>query len=161
MLIGVTAFIIYTFFDKKLDASENKLESEQEEDEFHPRDIITIIKNKGFWYIAILCVLFYGAVFPFLFYATDLMINKYNVSPNLAGAIPALLPFGTIFLTSLFGTIYDRKGKGATIMLIGSVMLIFDIKYFVFICFYSTKKRRQEKRIRIGITKYSIVKNIF
>ncbi len=122
MLIGLTAFIIYTFLDKKLDASEG--EKEIEEDEFHPRDIIQIIKNKGFWYIAILCVLFYGAVFPFLFYATDLMINKYNVNPNLAGSIPALLPFGTIFLTPLFGSIYDKKGKGATIMIIGSVILI-------------------------------------
>ena len=125
MLIGVTAFIIYTILDKKLDASEKEQEMELEEDEFHPRDILDIIKNKGFWYIAILCVLFYGAVFPFLFYATDLMINKYNVSPNLAGTIPALLPFGTIFLTPLFGTVYDKKGKGATIMLIGAIMLIF------------------------------------
>jgi hypothetical protein len=63
-------------------------------------------------------------VFPFLFYATDLMINKYHVNPNLAGSIPALLPFGTIFLTPLFGTVYDKKGKGATIMIIGSVILI-------------------------------------
>jgi len=69
--------------------------------------------------------LFYSAVFPFLFYATDLMINKYHVNPNLAGSIPALLPFGTIFLTPLFGTIYDKKGKGATIMIIGSIILIF------------------------------------
>ncbi len=88
------------------------------------KDILFIIKNRGFWYIAILCVLFYSAVFPFLFYATDLMINKYNVNPNLAGSIPALLPFGTIFLTPLFGAIYDKKGKGATIMIIGSIILI-------------------------------------
>lgn len=83
-----------------------------------------IISNKAFWYIAILCVLFYGAVFPFLFYATDFIINKYQVSPDLAGIIPSLLPFGTIFLTPLFGGIYDKKGKGATIMIIGSIMLI-------------------------------------
>jgi hypothetical protein len=52
------------------------------------------------------------------------MINKYHVNPNLAGLIPMLLPFGTIFLTPLFGTVYDKKGKGATIMIIGSVILI-------------------------------------
>jgi len=125
MLIGVIAFIIYTFMDKKLDASlaENS-NGNAGEDQFEIKDLLYIIKNKGFWYIAILCVLFYSAVFPFLFYATDLMINKYHVNPNLAGAIPALLPFGTIFLTPLFGTIYDRKGKGATIMIIGSAILI-------------------------------------
>jgi nitrate/nitrite transporter NarK len=127
MLIGLVAFFIYTFMDKKLDASllEEKGDDAEEEDKFQVSDILDIIKNKGFWYIAILCVLFYSAVFPFLFYATDLMINKYHVNPNLAGTIPALLPFGTIFLTPVFGSIYDRKGKGATIMIIGSVILIF------------------------------------
>ena len=121
MLIALSAFIIYTFMDKKLDASIAQSTNGKAEDAFELKDILFIIKNKGFWYIAILCVLFYSAVFPFLFYATDLMINKYHVNPNLAGSIPALLPFGTIFLTPLFGTVYDKKGKGATIMIIGSV----------------------------------------
>ncbi len=53
------------------------------------------------------------------------MVNKYNVSPYLAGAIPALLPFGTMILTPVFGGIYDKYGKGATIMIIGSLILIF------------------------------------
>jgi MFS family permease len=126
MLIALSSFIIYTFMDKKLDASiAESVKGKTEEDAFELKDILFIIKNKGFWYIAILCVLFYSAVFPFLFYATDLMINKYHVNPNLAGSIPALLPFGTIFLTPLFGTVYDKKGKGATIMIIGSFILIF------------------------------------
>jgi len=125
MLISFGAFIIYSFMDKKLDASLTNVEKGKDpEDEFKLKDILVIISNRGFWYIAILCVLFYSAVFPFLFYATDLMINKYHVDPNLAGSIPALLPFGTIFLTPLFGTIYDKKGKGATIMIIGAAMLI-------------------------------------
>jgi MFS family permease len=126
MLIALSSFIIYTFMDRKLDASiAESVKGKAMEDAFELKDILFIIKNKGFWYIAILCVLFYSAVFPFLFYATDLMINKYHVNPNLAGSIPALLPFGTIFLTPLFGTVYDRKGKGATIMIIGSIILIF------------------------------------
>ena len=126
MLIALSSFIIYTFMDKKLDASiAQSVNGNAKEDAFELKDILFIIRNNGFWYIAILCVLFYSAVFPFLFYATDLMINKYHVNPNLAGAIPALLPFGTIFLTPLFGTIYDKKGKGATIMIIGSIILIF------------------------------------
>ncbi len=125
MIIGVIAFIIYTFMDKKLDASEAEERAMEAEDPFKFKDILFIIKNKGFWYIAILCVLFYSAVFPFLFYATDLMINKYHVDPYFAGIIPSLLPFGTILLTPLFGGIYDKKGKGATIMIIGSLILIF------------------------------------
>jgi predicted MFS family arabinose efflux permease len=124
MLIALSSFIVYTFMDKKLDASLAQNNDGSVEEAFELKDILFIVKNRGFWYIAILCVLFYSAVFPFLFYATDLMINKYNVNPNLAGSIPALLPFGTIFLTPLFGTVYDQKGKGATIMIIGAIILI-------------------------------------
>jgi MFS family permease len=51
------------------------------------------------------------------------MVIKYGVSEDLAGAIPSMLPYGTIILTPLFGYIYDRIGKGATLMIIGSVLL--------------------------------------
>ena len=87
-------------------------------------DLWFIIKNKGWWYIAILCVLFYSAVFPFLKYASDLMVNKFSVNPLVAGTIPSLLPFGTILLTPVFGSLYDRKGKGATLMIIGAIIII-------------------------------------
>jgi len=125
--IGLIAFFFYTFEDKKLDASivaDNVGREVVEEEDFKLSDILFIIKNKGWWYIAILCVLFYSAVFPFLKYATDLMVNKFGVDPYWAGVIPGLLPFGTILLTPLFGGIYDKKGKGATIMIIGAVIII-------------------------------------
>jgi len=126
MVMGVVSFTLFSILDRKLDKSEESTTEEvSSDDEFKIKDILLIIGNRGFWYIAILCVLFYSAVFPFLFYATDLMINKYNVSPYLAGTIPALLPFGTLFLTPLFGGIYDKYGKGATIMIVGSLILIF------------------------------------
>lgn len=125
MLIGVASFIAFSVLDIRLDKSEGKSDQVvSPEDEFKISDIKLIIGNLGFWYIAILCVLFYSAVFPFLFYATDLMINKYNVDPYWAGTIPGLLPLGTMFLTPLFGGIYDKYGKGATIMIIGSFILI-------------------------------------
>jgi len=123
MLLGIASFITFSILDIRLDKSEADLKVEDEE-EFQIKDIKMIVTNKGFWYIALLCVLFYSAVFPFLFYATDLMINKYHVAPKLAGLIPSLLPFGTILLTPLFGGIYDKKGKGATIMIIGAFILI-------------------------------------
>ena len=126
MVLGVVSFILFSFLDIKLDKSEETTTATEKssDDEFKIKDILLIIGNRGFWYIAILCVLFYSAVFPFLFYATDLMVNKYNVNPYLAGIIPALLPFGTIILTPVFGSIYDKFGKGATIMIIGSLILI-------------------------------------
>jgi nitrate/nitrite transporter NarK len=127
LCVGLIAFFFYTFEDKKLDASivaDNVGREVVAEEDFKLSDILFIIKNKGWWYIAILCVLFYSAVFPFLKYATDLMVNKFGVDPYWAGAIPGLLPFGTILLTPLFGGIYDKKGKGATIMIIGAVIII-------------------------------------
>jgi predicted MFS family arabinose efflux permease len=127
--IGMISFIIYIFQDKKLDAeiAAEKLKNNDTsvEEAFKIKDIWQIVTNKGFWYIAILCVLFYSSVFPFLKYATDLMINKFGIDESIAGAIPALLPFGTILLTPFFGNLYDRKGKGATIMILGSMLLIF------------------------------------
>ncbi|HPD86491.1 MAG TPA: MFS transporter, partial [Proteiniphilum sp.] len=127
LCIGLISFIVYVMMDKKLDASEALEEGEVSvpEEEFKIADIGKILTNKGWWYIAILCVLFYSAVFPFLKYATDLMVNKFGVKEDLAGLIPMLLPFGNILLTPLFGGIYDRKGKGASIMIIGAVLLIF------------------------------------
>ncbi len=126
MVLGVISFILFSMLDIKLDKSEGKEEEVvNPDDEFKISDILLIIGNLGFWYIAILCVLFYSAVFPFLFYANDLMVNKYNVAPSLAGTITMLLPFGTIILTPVFGRIYDKYGKGATIMMVGSLILIF------------------------------------
>jgi MFS family permease len=52
------------------------------------------------------------------------MENKYGMANEWAGWIPALIPMGNLIMTPLFGGIYDRKGKGATIMIIGSAMLI-------------------------------------
>jgi nitrate/nitrite transporter NarK len=127
LCIGLIVFIVYNLMDLKLDKSEvaaNEFNEADEEEDFKISDIGKILNNKGWWYIAILCVLFYSAVFPFLKYATDLMVNKFGVDENIAGMIPMLLPFGNILLTPLFGGIYDKRGKGATIMIIGSILLI-------------------------------------
>ncbi len=122
LCIGMISFVVFVVMDAKRD--QELKETAAPEEPFRFRDIFDIIKLKGFWYIAILCVLFYSAVFPFLKYAPDLMINKFGISSKLSGIIPSLLPFGTILLTPFFGNLYDRKGKGATIMLIGSFMIV-------------------------------------
>jgi len=131
LVIGFIAFFIYTFMDKKLDASialSNK--DAVPEEPFKLADIGLIMKNRGFWLIAFLCVLFYSSVFPFIKYAADLMVNKYHVAEGTAGLIPSLLPLGTLFLTPFFGSIYDRVGKGASMMIIGSFMLVFIHGFF-------------------------------
>ena len=58
------------------------------------------------------------------------MITKYGVSPEWAGGISSILPFTSIILTPLFGGIYDRVGKGAGIMILGTAMLTVVLMVF-------------------------------
>ena len=122
LCIGLITFLLFMVFDRKLDTEESG--NTLPEEEFKFSDILEIAKIKAFWLITILCVLFYSAVFPFIKYATQLIIQKFGVSDAFAGSIPALLPFGALILTPVFGSLYDKKGKGATIMIVGSIILL-------------------------------------
>ena len=123
LCIGFLAYLVFCGMDKKFDAEVAQAQTEPD-DVFKVKDLKLIITNRGFWLIALLCLMFYSAVFPFMKYAASLMENKYGVSTTLAGLIPSLIPFGNLIMTPLFGGIYDKKGKGATIMIIGSLLLI-------------------------------------
>ena len=131
LLVGLMAYLVFCVMDRRLDKQEGAVAVSSDDDEtFKLSDLSIILRSKGFWLIALLCLCFYSAVFPFLKYATSLMINKYNVNPTLAGLLPAILPFGNLIMTPFFGNIYDRHGKGATIMVIGSVLLIIVHLFF-------------------------------
>ena len=122
LCIGMLSFIVYNVMDKKEDAAVAATATEPEEG-FKFSDLKLLFCNKGFWYITLLCLMFYAGVFPFLKFATKLMVIKYGVAEDIAGTIPSMLPYGTIVLTPLFGYVYDKVGKGATLMIIGSVLL--------------------------------------
>lgn len=123
LCLGLLVFIFFTVLDKRLDKEESDAGVEKEE-EFKFSDIGDIAKNRAFWFIAILCVLFYSAVFPFIKFATNLIVQKFSVTDTFAGYIPALLPFSALLLTPLFGGISDKKGKAASIMVMGSILLV-------------------------------------
>jgi len=211
MLVGISIifFVVYLFFDIKLDrqikskkgqigtdepAKQEKFE-EYDED-FKLSDLLKLITNRSFIYITLLCVAFYSAVFPFLQYAPDLLVNKFGfnyVLPDGADILvfgsrtlgntavflamfvfalavtlvplnlkhkrdkifsvlaivgvfallvyfirdtlaiwlvngpktASLIPLGTIIFTPIFGSLVDRKGKAASLMIIGSLLLIF------------------------------------
>ena len=138
--VGLIAYIYYCTMDRRLDAETQKLASQQnvgtqnlasqDDEKFHFSDMKITIKNPGFWLITLLCMFYYSALYPFLDFATKLMISKYGVEAELAGAIPSILPYTSIVLTPLFGAWFDNKGRGATMMVIGSVLL--TITLFVF-----------------------------
>lgn len=123
LVIGLLTYLVYSVMDFKLDKQE-EIDLSDEEEDFKFSDVAKLFTNKAFVYIAVLCVLFYSAVFPFMKFASNLMIHKFGVSPETAGDIPGLLPLGSLFLTPIIGLYLDLKGRSASIMLVGSAMLI-------------------------------------
>lgn len=147
-LIGLSLimFLIYLIIDVKFDKRDAAIASGSEaeaEEGFKFKDLTDLITNHSFIFIALLCVAFYAAVFPFVQYAPDLLVNKFGFStslPDLAGMgfwekfkaffhngpkVTSLIPLGTILFTPIFGSLVDKKGKAATLMIVGSLLLIF------------------------------------
>jgi len=121
LIIGLLAFLVFCIMDRKLDKS---IPSETGgSEEFRWSDIGMTLRNPGFWLITLFCVLFYSAVSPFLKFSTKLMVMKYGVDTDIAGFFSSIAPFGTILMTPLFGLIYDRYGKGVTLVITGALML--------------------------------------
>ncbi len=211
LLIGIAMimFVIYTFFDIKIDRQDKAIALATAEDphtateakadtseDFKFNDLVKLVKNSSFVYISLLCVAFYSAVFPFIQYAPDLLVNKFGFTyilpegasivmfgseamgnafvyivvfffalgitlipnyikgvgqKNLARVIilglfaaivfmnremiglwlvngpktAALIPMGTIIFTPIFGSIVDKRGKAASLMMLGAFLLIF------------------------------------
>lgn len=125
VLIGLFAFIIYMLFDVKLDKQISyKQERMSEEDKFKLSDIFSVINNRAYLYIALLCVTFYSAVFPFQAFAPDFLLNKFAFTEAQSGRITSIIPLATAFFTPLFGYLIDRKGRAASAMIFGSLTLL-------------------------------------
>ncbi len=128
LIIGLLAFLVFCVMDRRLDSTLRTPNTQNstissDDDEFRLSDITITLRNPGFWLITLFCVLFYSAVSPFLKFSTKLMVMKYGVDPDLAGFFSSIAPFGTILMTPLFGLIYDRYGKGVTLVITGALML--------------------------------------
>ena len=124
VLAGLLAFIVYIMLDIRFDKEVQEKKVEEKKDGFKVSDIGKILSNPAYLYIALLCVTFYSAVFPFLAYAPDLFLNKFGMTAIQSGEITSLLPLGTLFFTPLFGFLIDRYGKAATAMIFGSSILL-------------------------------------
>lgn len=129
--IGVIIYLVYCVMDNKFDkASAVDKKEKATNEKFSFKALLSTLGSPGFWLITLLCMLYYSALYPFLDFATKLMISKYGVSPEWAGGISSILPFTSIVLTPLFGGIYDKVGKGANIMIIGTAMLTVVLMVF-------------------------------
>ena len=124
LIIGLLSFLVFCVMDRKLDKKGQMVEEKNSSsDEFRFSDILVTLRNPGFWLITIFCVLFYSAVSPFLKFSTKLMVIKYGVDPDIAGFFSSIAPFGTILMTPLFGLVFDRFGRGVTLVITGALML--------------------------------------
>ena len=191
LMIALIMFIVYFFMDRKLDAQTG--EAEEKDDPFKISDIGSILKSGGFWLVALLCVLYYSAIFPFQKYAVNmlqcnlvfepvpadsfwatntvtviqycimLVVAAASFASNftkkagmrygmLALAVVALVVFcymgymrqsaETVFavfpllavgITPILGNYVDHKGKAASMLVLGSLLLIFCHLTFAFI----------------------------
>lgn len=122
--VGLLIFLLYTLLDLKIDRQIRERIPHDPEDEFRWKDLKFLVTNRTFIFITLLCVTFYSAVFPFVKYAPDLLMNKYDLGRQISGNISSILMYGTIVLTPVFGWIADYKGKSATLMYLGSALLI-------------------------------------
>lgn len=125
LVIALLAFLVYSIFDKKLDNQVDKIKLLSDDEVFHMNDIVKLLTNRSFIYVTLLCLTFYSAVFPFQSFSPDFILNKFGLLPETSGKIASLLSVGTIFFTPLVGFFVDKKGRSATLMIFGSILIVF------------------------------------
>ena len=134
--LGLLAMVVYILFDTKLNSQIVPVEEKTDKDGFKISDILNILSNRTFIYIALLCVTFYSAVFPFMAFAPDFFFHKFGMSYEQSGQIASLLPLGTLIFTPFFGFIIDKYGRAVTAMIFGSTVLLVVYTGFIFTNIY-------------------------
>ncbi|WP_315342411.1 MFS transporter [Hoylesella oralis] len=128
--IALISFIAYGFMDKKLDAQGA---TEEKDDPFKVSDIGKILSSKMFWVVALLCVLYYSAIFPFQKYAINMLQCNLDFTDKQAGYVFFVFPLGAAAITPLLGNYLDRKGKGASMLILGAILMIACHLVFAFV----------------------------
>ncbi len=138
LVVGLLNFTVFTVmdnkFDKQLVAIGEATAEKNPEDEFHIADLGMIFKSKMFWIIALLCVLYYSAIFPFQRFATNFLEETIpGITAAEAAGLFKWFPILAMVLTPFLGAFIDYKGKGATMMLLGAIIMIACHCTFAFI----------------------------
>jgi nitrate/nitrite transporter NarK len=126
LLLGFILFIIYNVkFDGII--KERNINIEEDKEPYNIKSITTLLRNINFWFIALLCVSFYSSIRPFLKFATDIIVEKYDMNIIAAGWITSILPYGTIILTPLFGYINDKYGYARRLLVTGCLIVVVSL----------------------------------
>jgi MFS family permease len=183
LCVALIMFIAYFFMDRTLDRQTGA--AEEKDDPFKISDIGKILSSGGFWLVALLCVMYYSAIFPFQKYAVNMLecnlglVGESTISPVLqialmlcvaipafvsnfvkniwkivalvvagllllvycyfaykaksAGAMFSVFPLLAVGITPILGNYIDKKGKAATMLILGSILLIVCHLTFAFI----------------------------
>jgi MFS family permease len=123
LLVGLICFSVYFFFDKKLEKQLGERGDEPEEP-FKISDIGILFTSKTFLIVSGLCVLYYSAIFPFQKFAANMLECRLSISNTEASDIFSFFPIGAMVLTPLLGFYLDKKGKGATMLIVGAILMI-------------------------------------
>jgi len=137
LVIGLINFIIFGVMDRKFDgelaAAGMATGVDSSDEEFHISDLGAIFKSKMFWIVALLCVLYYSAIFPFQRYATNFLEETLSIDATLAARLFSCFPILAMILTPFLGFFLDRVGKGASMLLVGAVIMIVCHLSFAFL----------------------------
>ena len=137
LVIGLLNFFIFTIMDKTFDsqlvAIGEATAEKDPEDEFHVSDLAQIFRSKMFWIVALLCVLYYSAIFPFQRFATNFLEETLSISNAEAAGLFKWFPILAMILTPFLGAFIDYKGKGASMMLLGAVIMTACHLVFAFV----------------------------
>ena len=137
LVVGLLNFFVFTImdtkFDKQLVAIGETADSHDADEEFHVSDLGKIFSSKMFWIIALLCVLYYSAIFPFQRFATNFLEVTLDISNADASGLFKWFPILAMVLTPFLGMFIDYKGKGASMMMIGAVIMVICHCIFAFV----------------------------
>ena len=138
LVVGLLNFFVFTIMDKTLDRQElnDQMVNDQmvnDADEFHVSDLKQIFTSKMFWIVALLCVLYYSAIFPFQRFATNFLEETLQISNAEAAGLFKWFPILAMVLTPFLGAFIDYKGKGASMMLLGAIIMIACHCVFAFV----------------------------
>jgi nitrate/nitrite transporter NarK len=133
LLIGLINFIVFSVMDSKLDRQMGVTAGGDSEEEFKVSDLGKIFSSKMFWLVALLCVLYYSAIFPFQRYATNFLEVTLQIPAAEAADLFRWFPILAMVLTPFLGAFLDNKGKGATMLMIGAIIMIICHLSFAFL----------------------------
>ena len=137
LVIGLLNFFVFTIMDNRFDSqliATGEMTAEHDpEEEFHVSDLGQIFRSKMFWIVALLCVLYYSAIFPFQRFATNFLEETVQISYEEAAGLFKWFPILAMVLTPFLGAFIDYKGKGASMMMLGAVIMIVCHCVFAFV----------------------------